>query len=249
MKILGIDTAIPTASVALIENGELIVETLQGESLLESDIGKGAQAIGNHAEIILPLIQSLFGKARVKLEDLSGISLSIGPGSFTGLRIGLATAKGLAYDVGLPLVGISTLWAMAARVNDFNGIIGALLDARKGEVYVALFRRRGQSLNRLTEDAVLSIESAIDLFKNFHADRTLPLLLIGNGAIAHERKLRTALADWPVISNGTGYASVASWVALLALPRFAAASVDDIGALAPIYLRMSEAQTRRKNLP
>jgi tRNA threonylcarbamoyladenosine biosynthesis protein TsaB len=249
MKILGVDTAIPTASVALIDNGDLIVESLQGESLFKSDFGKSAQAIGNHAEIILPLIQSLFGKTRVKLEDLSGISLSIGPGSFTGLRIGLATAKGLAYDAGLPLVGISTLWAMAARVNDFNGIIGALLDARKGEVYVALFRRHDQSLNRLTEDAVLSIESAIDLFKNFHADRALPLLLIGNGAIAHERKLRTALADWPVISNGTGYASVASWVALLALPRFAAASFDDIGVLAPIYLRMSEAQTRREILP
>jgi tRNA threonylcarbamoyladenosine biosynthesis protein TsaB len=249
MRILGIDTAIPTASVALIENGELIVETIQGESVRESGVGRGAHALGNHAEIILPLIQSVLDKARIRVKDLSGISLSIGPGSFTGLRIGLATAKGLAYDADLPLVGISTLRAMAARVNGFDGIIGALLDARKSEVYIALFRRRAAALKRLTADAVLSIQSAIELLENFHEDGMSPLVLIGNGADAHERDLRAALADWPEISTGAGYASVASQVALLAVPRFAAASVDDIGALAPLYLRLSEAETRRQILP
>jgi tRNA threonylcarbamoyladenosine biosynthesis protein TsaB len=249
MRILGIDTAIPTASVALIANGEFIVETIQSEPIRESGIGTGAHIFGNHAEIVLPLIQSVIDKACISFKDLSGISISIGPGSFTGLRIGLATAKGLAYAAGLPLVGISTLRAMAARVSDFDGIIGALLDARKGEVYVAVFRRRAQALKRLTADAVLSIQSAIKLLENFHEDRRLPLLLIGNGANAHERDLRAALADWPEISTCKSYTSVASQVALLAAPRFAAASVDDIGALAPLYLRLSEAETTRKILP
>ncbi len=249
MKILGIDTAIPTASVALIENGDLVVEASQAEPRRRSEIHTGGQAIGNHAEILLPLIQSILEKAQITVKDLSGISLCIGPGSFTGLRIGLATAKGLAYDAGLPLVGISTLQANAARINDFDGVIGALLDARKSEVYIALFRRNGAALTRLTADAVLSIQSAIELVQSFHDDRASPLLLIGDGAKAYERPLRAALADWTYISTRAGYASVASQVAMLAAPRFAAASFDDIGTLAPVYLRLSAAETKSKILP
>lgn len=246
MRILGIDTAIPTASVALIENDELIAEVIQGER--GSQIGKGA-TLGNHASIILPLIQSVFDKACLGFQDLSAIALSIGPGSFTGLRIGLATAKGLAYETGLPLLGISTLWATASRVSGFDGVIGALLDARKGEVYVALFRGGAQELKRLTEDAVLPLQSAIELLKTLHEARDLPLKLIGNGADAYQQELRAALSDSLKISNGAGCASVASRVALLAQPRFASASVADIGTLKPVYLRLSEAQTRREILP
>ena len=95
----------------------------------------------NHAEILLPLIQTLFETTGVTVQQLSGIAVSIGPGSFTGLRIGLATAKGLAYESGVPLVGVSTLHANAARVRRGDALIGSMLDARKSEVYVALFRR------------------------------------------------------------------------------------------------------------
>jgi tRNA threonylcarbamoyladenosine biosynthesis protein TsaB len=249
MRFLGIDTAIPTASVALIENGGVVVEANQGELGGQSDIRTGGQAIGNHAEIIIPLIQSLLDKAQITVKDLSGISLSIGPGSFTGLRIGLATAKGLVYDTGLPLVGISTLEANAARVNDFDGMIGVLLDARKGEIYIALFRRSAAALARLTADSVLPIQSAIKLLQSSRDDRFAPLLLIGDGAQSYERQLRAALGHSVAISNGARYTSVAAQVAMLAIPRLAAASGDDIGMLTPVYLRLSEAETKRQILP
>jgi tRNA threonylcarbamoyladenosine biosynthesis protein TsaB len=248
MRILGIDTAIPEASVALIENGEIIVEAVQGRVGC-SDFHASGQAIGNHAEIILPLIQSILDKSQLTVENLAAVGLSIGPGSFTGLRIGLATVKGLAYGSDLQLVGISTLHAHAARVNDFDGIIGSMLDARKGEVYVALFRRRGKTLARLTADAVLSIQSAIELLQISQRDAELPHLLIGDGAKAHQRQLTAAMGEALRISADGDYVSAAAHVALLAGERMVSGSVDDVGALAPVYLRVSEAESKRKFLP
>ena len=169
MRILGIDTAIPTASVALIEDGALRAEETQDRAANYARRLSG-KAPSNHAEVILPLIALLFEKAGISVSHLSGIAVSIGPGSFTGLRIGLATAKGLAYDSGLSLVGVSTLQANAARVKNFDAMVGAMLDARKGEVYFALFRRRQNKLMRLTSDAVMSIHSAVDLLQKNRSD-------------------------------------------------------------------------------
>ncbi|MGH7811313.1 MAG: tRNA (adenosine(37)-N6)-threonylcarbamoyltransferase complex dimerization subunit type 1 TsaB, partial [Candidatus Binatia bacterium] len=150
MRILGIDTATTTASVAIIENGQLVAEKLCDKTRAETTHAT-PQPQGNHAEIILPLIRSAFDHARVTLTDLSGVALSIGPGSFTGLRIALATVKGIAYEWGLPVVGVSTLHANAARVTDAADLVCSLLDARKREVYAALFRRENGALTRLSE--------------------------------------------------------------------------------------------------
>jgi tRNA threonylcarbamoyladenosine biosynthesis protein TsaB len=244
MRILGIDTAIPTASVALTENGELLAEAIYGSDVSRENRAT-AQRRGNHAEAVLPLIGSLLEKAQITLQQLSGIAVSIGPGSFTGLRVGLATAKGIAYESGLPVVGISTLQANAARVKNFNGIIASLLDARKGEVYIALFRCDGINTKRLMSDAVASIKSAIDLVRDCSAARNSSLLLIGNGAKAYERQWVDALGPTVLISTGCCYPSVASQVATLAGERFVTGTVDDVGALTPVYLRLSEAESKR----
>ena len=115
-----------------------------------------------HAEIILPLVASVFAKARASLSDLDGIAVSIGPGSFTGLRIGLSTVKGLAYGGQLPVAGVSTLLAIAARVCAFDGLICSMLDARKNEAYASFFRPMGGYLTRLTEDAIAPIHAVVD---------------------------------------------------------------------------------------
>ncbi|MGH7794399.1 MAG: tRNA (adenosine(37)-N6)-threonylcarbamoyltransferase complex dimerization subunit type 1 TsaB [Candidatus Binatia bacterium] len=239
MRILGIDTAIPTASVALVENGELLVEQIQAR------LAGGPR--GNHAEVILPLIQSLFNKAKITLSDLSGMAVSIGPGSFTGLRIGLATAKGMAYESNLPLIGVSTLHAGAARVRNFDGLIGSMLDARKSEVYLALFRRSQKTLTRLTPDAAVSVKSAVELVRKYQTVGS-SALLIGSGAKAYEREISESFGPSVRISAGACYSSVAAQVALLADGRFDAAALDDAGALAPVYLRISEAESKPKNL-
>jgi tRNA threonylcarbamoyladenosine biosynthesis protein TsaB len=246
MRILGIDTAIPTASVALVEDGELLAEEIHGRAVA-GELSLNGQSLGNHAEVVLPLVQALFDKVHITFQQLSGIGVSIGPGSFTGLRIGLATAKGFAYESRLPLAGVSTLEANAARAK-FHGNIASMLDARKGEVYFALFRRDEiTSLVRLTSDSVMPITSAIDLMRGYSATNSA-MLLVGNGAQVHERQLRESLGDSIRIPTGACYTSVASQVALLAEERFAADSVDDAGALIPVYLRLSEAESKRKKL-
>ena len=129
MRILGVDTATSTASVALIEDGRLVAEEVHS-SRGSANQSQTVNSRVNHAEIILPLIEAALRKAAASLRDLSGLAVSIGPGSFTGLRIGLSTVKGLAYGLDIPVVGISTLLANAARVNDFDGLICSFLDAR-----------------------------------------------------------------------------------------------------------------------
>ena len=243
MTILGIDSAIPEASVALVENGAVLAE--ERHTALSYTGGPGSGKIpSNHAEIILPLIETLFAKTHSTIQQLSGIAVSIGPGSFTGLRIGLATAKGLAYQSGVPLVGVSTLHANAARVGHVDAVIGSMLDARKSEVYIALFRSTCGKLVRITDDAVMPIDSAIELLKD-HAET---LILTGDGARAHERRLADALGTAVrIVSGARCHSSVAAEVARLGAAQLTSVGRDGGGALAPTYLRLAEAEFKRKN--
>jgi tRNA threonylcarbamoyladenosine biosynthesis protein TsaB len=241
MRILGVDTAGATASVALVEDDHLIAEE-SFDSAKSRAINCSVKPKGNHAEIILPLIQLILDRTRTSLTELTGIALSIGPGSFTGLRIALATVKGIAYDTGLPVAGISTLHANAARAMDTEGIICSLLDARKHEVYAALFHRRGKSLSRLSEDSVISVSSVIELLSNTAAANAT---VIGDGATAYENELRAALGAAIRLSSGDRSRSIAAQVAMLSLGRFVAGTSDDLGTLTPVYLRPSEAQSKR----
>lgn len=242
MRILGIDTAIPRASVAIVEDGRLLSEETQGGAGDRDDPRDGS--LGKHAEVLLPLIQSLLERVRLVLGDLSGLSVSIGPGSFTGLRIGLATAKGIAYESNLPLFGVSTLHANAVRVSNFEGLIGSLIDARKGEVYAALFRCAQSDVVRLTPDAALSVRSTIDLIREYQEDGGLAFL-VGGGAKSYEQQLCEALGSSVRISSGACYPSVAAQVARLAGARAARGDVEDVGAMAPVYLRVAEAEKQK----
>ncbi|HMF51308.1 MAG TPA: tRNA (adenosine(37)-N6)-threonylcarbamoyltransferase complex dimerization subunit type 1 TsaB [Candidatus Saccharimonadales bacterium] len=243
MRILGIDTATSIASVALVEDGHSIAEELHDRRRATIEAAT-VQLGANHTEFILPSIQSLLDKTHTALSSLSGIAVTVGPGSFTGLRIGLATVKGLAYECGIPVVGVSTLHSHAARVRNFSGLIGSLLDARKSEVYVACFRCDGGDLRRLTGDAVTSVKSVIELLQKYGVGQSESVLLIGDGAIAHKAGFVDAFGASVAISDGTEYGAVAAQVARLAEQRFRCRSVDDIGALEPAYLRLPEAESR-----
>jgi len=243
MRILGIDTATSIASVALVEDGNSIAEELHDRRRATIEAAT-VQLGANHTEFILPSLQSLLDKTHTALSSLSGIAVTVGPGSFTGLRIGLATVKGLAYECGTPVVGVSTLHSHAARVRNFSGLIVSLLDARKSEVYVAFFRRDGEDLRRMTGDAVTSVKSVIDLLQKYGAGQSESVLLIGDGAIAHKAGFVDAFGASVAISDGTEYGAVAAQVARLAEQRFRCRSVDDIGALEPAYLRLPEAESR-----
>jgi tRNA threonylcarbamoyladenosine biosynthesis protein TsaB len=244
MRVLGIDTATAVASVALVEDGKLVAEEIQSnrENL---SARTGALPRGNHAEIVISLIQSVLTKAATSNADLSGIAVSIGPGSFTGVRIGLATAKGIAYEGGLPIVGVSTLQANAARVTDFEGIICSLLDARKSEVYFALFSREAHQIKRITIDAVTSLDALLDQIRNCEGGAGASLLFVGDGARVYEKLFRKSFGEAAQIADDGEYCSIASQVSRLAEGRFHAHMTDDIARLVPVYLRPSAAETKR----
>ncbi len=231
MWILAFDTSTAAGTVALTK-GEALVATrtfVSGRS---------------HAERLLPAILDLLGEAGVALDDLDAIAVAAGPGSFTGLRIGLATAKGLARSAGKPLHAVSTLEAMAWNLSPVRGLLCPLLDARKKEVYAALFRGEGSGrLRRLTSDGVLSVEMVLEHLERFAPE---PILFFGEGERRYAERLREQLGERfqeAPIHHGacTGYA-----IAMLALAAIeAGASPLSPEALTPRYLRPPEAEVKR----
>lgn len=245
MRILGIDTATSAASVALVENGAIIADQRYLQIACDQRSKFNQPKVG-HAEIILPLIKTVLAAARCSFPNLDGIAIANGPGSFTGLRIGLSTVKGLAYGWQCPVTGVSTLWANAARVTDFVGVICSLFDARKKEVYVSFFRRNADVLVRLTEDAIAPVSAVIDQARNLGGGT--PCLFIGDGAKIYESALGAAFGNEVRCCAGDSYPSVASAVARLGEERLRVSDGDFLGAMVPVYLRLAEAEMKRIEL-
>ena len=240
MKILGIDTATATASVALVEDGKLLFDEVWPSHALYK--APSATDRANHAETLLPLVDTLLKKADLSLSQLSALALSIGPGSFTGLRIGLSTVKGLAYGWQIPVVGVPTLLAVAARVTDWEGLICPFLDARKKEVYAALFRKQADRLERLTEDLVSSPDGVIRSLQSFGSEEGC--LFIGDGTKVYGDLIKSALGGKCRWTLGASYPSMAFQVARLGEERLRKSEADPLGPLVPLYLRPSEAEIK-----
>jgi tRNA threonylcarbamoyladenosine biosynthesis protein TsaB len=235
MRILGIDTATSSASAALLQDGAIIADEIRAQPKL------------GHAEIVLPLVSSVLAKAATTVAELDGISVSIGPGSFTGLRVGLSTINGLAYRSRLSVVGISTLLANASRPSAFEGVICSMLDARKKDAYVAFFRSASGFLTRLTQDAIAPIDVVIE-----QAGRLAngdPMLFAGDGADVYRDTLIGALGNGIGFYGGDDYPSLAAAVARLGEPDLRSSEGNFWASLAPVYLRLSQAESKPRQSP
>jgi len=240
--ILGIDTSTTIASVALVERGKIICE--ESTSDLGPNGSRASAARANHAEVVLPLIDKLLGRAALGLADVTAFAVTIGPGSFTGLRIGLSTAKGLTYGVDVPVVGIPTLLAFAARVNDREGLICPLLDARKREVYAALFRRTDRGVERISDDVVATPDRVVESVQAVAG--AAACLFIGDGARVYKNAIEEALGDRALFTSGDSYPSTAAAAARLGEQKILSGEREAAGSLAPVYLRPSEAELKRR---
>jgi tRNA threonylcarbamoyladenosine biosynthesis protein TsaB len=239
MLILGIDTATTAASAALVDDGKLLREARHEPAR------NGGPLRSNHAAVLLPLIDQLLNDAARRLSDVEAFAVALGPGSFTGLRIGLSTVKGLVYGADTPIVGVPTLHAVAARVDDFDGFICPFLDARKKEVYAALFHRRGERLERVSDDVVASPQTVIQsVRKRLGSERCL---FIGDATLPYDDVVKTELGASGLLTLGEGYASTAAAAARLADERVRRGEFDAVGPMAPIYLRPSEAELKNQN--
>ena len=242
MHVLGVDTATKAGSVALIEQVRGSEPSRLAEVAHEEEL--------RHAETLLPAVDACLERAGLELGDVDGISVSIGPGSFTGLRVGLATAKGLAFGGGKWVVGVRTLQAYAHAARSEHGAdqILVCLDARKGEVYDALFDRAagGGGVVDVLEEAVQSPQDAVARLRTHLApDPQTTLCVVGDGAARYPEELvdpLRALRELRVVPqtpDGRGFA-----VAELGAAHFWAHGPHDTAYLAPRYLRASEAELK-----
>jgi len=217
--------------------------TMQGGAALVGDDGLCSEYTLNveatHSERLLPTIDRMFRDAGVGLDTLSGLAVSIGPGSFTGLRIGLSTVKGLAYATGLPVVGVPTLEALASSVPFGREQVCPVLDARKQEVYAALFRCERGALVRIMEDTALAPEALCGKIRR-------PTIFLGDGLAVYGDLFRRLLGDRMLIPPPPSCGARPAYVAELGRQRLLRGERDPVDSLVPRYLRPCEAELRRQ---
>jgi tRNA threonylcarbamoyladenosine biosynthesis protein TsaB len=226
---LAVDTATRSLSVAVSRGGETLAELTTA-------------AGGTHAVRAMGLIRTALGLAGLEWVHLDGLAVNIGPGSFTGLRIGISTVKGLALATGKPVCGVSALEALAFQAWPWPYEIRPLLDARRGEVYTSLFRWQGGRLVRLAAEQVLSPEQALQTGPGGG-----PCLFIGNGAELHRDRIRARLGQGAEVAASEQNLIRGASLARLAAQRYAEHGPDDLESLQARYIR--PADVRRPDPP
>jgi tRNA threonylcarbamoyladenosine biosynthesis protein TsaB len=196
-----------------------------------------------HSERLLPAIDHVLATAGLRPADVDAFAVAIGPGSFTGLRIGLATMKSLAFVAGKPLCGVPTLDALAWSLPFAAYPVCPVLDARKGEVYTALYRTDGGRLERLWEYRALAPEALAAALEREHGG---PVVFLGDGVATYAAVLRERLGEAARFAPPAQRLPSAVTVAELARAGLERGETADPATLVPLYLRPSEAELGRK---
>ena len=224
MKTLALETSAKSVSVAVTENGTLLAQAYQDRGL-------------THSVTLMPLLDGMLKTAGLTLDDMDIIAVAQGPGSFTGIRIGVSAAKGLAWAKALPCCGVSTLEAMAYGVTDFEGVVVGAMDARRQQVYNALFRTENGRVTRLCADRAVAMELVAEEL----AAMPEPKLIVGDGAAL----LYDFLGIGCRLASPLHRQQSAAGVALAAEHLAAQGLTCSAQELQPVYLRLSQAERER----
>lgn len=232
MLILAIDSATPVAGVALLNENGLIREEFVNYKK-------------THSETLMPMVDEVLLKCECRLADVSAIAVTLGPGSFTGLRIGLATVKGLSLASGKPIVSVSTLDVLAHNICCSEALVCPLLDARKQEVYTAFYDVSGDYPLQLSEEMACSpgefVQRAREAADTAHKNT---FILVGDGYRPYEEFFRQELGDSLRQVPAHLMLPRAAALASLAAVKLKKAEFDDVFTLRPHYVRLSEAEYR-----
>ncbi len=227
MKILAFETSAKAVSVALQEDQKLLAECYQNTGL-------------THSQTLMVMAQDLLKQCGLAACDVDALAVAQGPGSFTGVRIGVAAAKGFAWGLELPLVGVSTLEAMAEALGAWQGYVCPVMDARRSQVYNALFRVERGCPERMVPDRAIALE---DLQKELAALEG-PIFLVGDGSSLTYQTLKASVPGL-VLPPEAQMHQRARGVALVAARALAAGGDFSGGALTPNYLRLSQAEREK----
>jgi len=226
MLTLAIDCATQTVSLALLDESDIRAEI---------DLNPGR----HHAETLLPAAERLLATAGADPRDLDLLACTVGPGSFTGLRIGLSTLKGMALALGKPVVGVSTLEALAQNVMPTERLACPMLDARRDQVYAGLYRTGPEGYPEPGgKEALVGIDALLETLGGGE------VLFLGDGAVRHGERIVRAMGPRAVLAGSGCHAVRAGAVGRIALRRFREGGGSDAVTLAPRYLRPSEAEMK-----
>ena len=222
MNILGIDTSAVVCSVALVSDCKTLFAKTVSEGL-------------THSETLLPLIKEAFEACDFSVSDLDGIAVSHGPGSFTGLRIGISAVKGLAISHGIPCIGVSTIEALAMNAIEEDGVvICPVMDARRGEFYNGLFRVQNHSLIRLCEDRAVHGDRIAEELAQYEN-----VLILGDGA---EKFVQQKPEFLPFLASPKLRYQSGESVAKLGFLMMKSGGSIVCNELSPKYLRLPQAE-------
>lgn len=227
--ILALDTSTRSCSVGLLDNGRVAAEKTRSDGQ-------------THSRHLMDMIRDVLEAGRAALSDLDALAATRGPGSFTGLRIGLATAKGLAAAAGKPIVGVTTLYALAWQAPRQASWICALVDARKGEVYCGRYRVEDDGLHPDGAPFVAAPERVLEAVPG-------ACLFVGDGAALYRERIEDRLGDQARFAPSRMNVIHASTLGRIAADRLARGGGGAASGLVPFYIRRSDAEIRRRPGP
>ncbi|AKS37204.1 hypothetical protein NP92_13985 [Anoxybacillus gonensis] len=220
MKVLAIDTSTFVMGIAVVD-GQIV----KGEII--TNLKK------NHSIRVMPAIEALLQECDMSPKDLERIVVAKGPGSYTGVRIGVTIAKTLAWTLNIPLVGVSSLEVMAASAKYFQGLVVPLMDARRGQIYTGLYKVEGDCVQSIVADQVILATEWANELKAYNE----PILLVGNDSSLHEATFVETL-DRVQVAPATLHNPRPSELAWLGINR----EPEDIHTFVPNYIRLAEAE-------
>ncbi len=224
MLILAFESSAKAASVSLVRDGSLVSQYSQCSAL-------------THSRTLLPMTEDMLKNAELTLQDVDLLAVAHGPGSFTGIRIGVSTVKGLAWALDKPCVGVSTLESMAWHGLAAGGLVVPVMDARRSQVYTALFEIREGRPVRLTEDKPISLAELAALLR----EQARPAFLVGDGTAITAKYL--AGEEIPFTAAPENLVWQSAWGVAMAAADKTPGNAD---SLLPVYLRLSQAERERQ---
>lgn len=226
--ILGIDSSSLVASVTLIDDTTIIAE-------YTINLKK------THSQTLLPMIDEIIKMTGIDKKEIEAIAVTNGPGSFTGLRIGAATAKGLAYALNIPIIGVSTIEAMAYNYNHCNKLICPIMDARRNQVYTGIYECQNEELRKLLEPCAVSVDELIETIIKLNKE----IIFIGDGIPVYRKYIDENLPVRHYFAMNHLNRQKSSSLATLAIQVYKNGQAENADSFAPQYMRLSQAERER----
>lgn len=223
MKILAVDTSTVMTTCAVLDGDQLIGEYALSQSM-------------HHSEKLVPMVKEVLDRLDLGIKDMDLFATTIGPGSFTGLRIALATIKGFAHLYDKPVVGISTMEALAFNL-PYNDIVVPMIDARRNRVYTGIYRWQGENLETILKPDALEIEDIMEQLDPYEN-----VIVNGDGSMLYKELIKERLGNRVKFSKPGDTMPRAASVCEIAKMRYEQNQIDDYFSLTPDYLRPSQAE-------